>query len=299
MMVQIPKTGKAMGLNHLNISEVFLPKSEAVSNLLAEFKSNRDDLNVKVRGQLDKRNEINRQVKELISEVQKQKSIRNDANGKVADLRKVRLERTNELKELRIKLRSSEDNGSRGRSKKRNGRPSSKIRHEMDKLEWSHQTGKISPNKEKDFFAKMKRLSAEYDKVRKEEEESSSSILREVRAAEKAQQKAHDAVTTASEESEEAHSLMMELSDEVEKLRGMANSEHVRLTKTKNNADELHNKYIVSLRCIHSMQDILKLSGSKQKKIEEEGSLEMTDLMSKLMTGDTLTTEELMLLQRS
>ena len=92
---------------------------------------------------------------------------------------------------------------------------------------------------------------------------------------------------------------MMELSDEVEKLRGMANSEHVRLTKTKNNADELHNKYIVSLRCIHSMQDILKLSGSKQKKIEEEGSLEMTDLMSKLMTGDTLTTEELMLLQRS
>ena len=101
-----------MGLNHLNISEIFLPKSEAVSNLLAEFKSNRDDLNVKVRGQLDKRNEINRQVKELISEVQKQKSIRNDANGKVADLRKVRLERTNELKELRIKLRSSEDNGS-------------------------------------------------------------------------------------------------------------------------------------------------------------------------------------------
>ena len=240
MMVQIPKTGKAMGLNHSNISEIFLPKSETVSNLLAEFKSNRDDLNVKVRGQLDKRNEINRQVKELISEVQKQKSIRNDANGKVADLRKVRLERTNELKELRIKLRSSGDNGSRGRNKKRNGRPSSKIRHEMDKLEWSHQTGKISPNKEKDFFAKMKRLSAEYDKVRKEEEESSSSILREVRAAEKAQQKAHDAVTTASEESEEAHSLMMELSDEVEKLRGMANSEHVRLTKTKNNADELH-----------------------------------------------------------
>ena len=58
MMVQIPKTGKAMGLNHSNISEIFLPKSETVSNLLAEFKSNRDDLNVKVRGQLDKRNEI-------------------------------------------------------------------------------------------------------------------------------------------------------------------------------------------------------------------------------------------------
>ena len=92
---------------------------------------------------------------------------------------------------------------------------------------------------------------------------------------------------------------MMELSDEVEKLRGMANSEHIRLTKTKGIAENLHNNYIISLRCIHSMQDILKLSGSKQRQIDEDGSLEMTDLMSKLMSGDTLSTEELMLLQRT
>ncbi|GIS51423.1 MAG: hypothetical protein Ct9H90mP26_2100 [Methanobacteriota archaeon] len=43
--------------------------------------------------------------------------------------------------------------------------------------------------------------------------------MREVRQAEKKQQKAHDAVTDASEKSEEAHSLMMELSNEVDRLR--------------------------------------------------------------------------------
>ena len=109
--------------------------------------------------------------------------------------------------------------------------------------------------------------------------------------------KAHDAVTDASEKSEEAHSLMMELSNEVDRLRGMANSEHLGLTATKGEADDLHNKYIISLRCIHSMQDILKLSGTKKEQDSER--VEVTDLMSRLMEGQTLSDEDMMLLQRN
>jgi len=287
-----------MGLNHTNIAKVFEPKSEIVGEMLDDFKSKRDDLNVKVRVQLDKRNEINRQVKELITEVQKQKSIRNEANGDVSDLRSVRLEKTTELKELRVKLRSSKPGDDDFRRPK-NGRTAGKVRIEMDKMERRFETGQIGASKERDFFSKMKKMQSEYNDLKAAEEASNSSVLKEVRAAEKSQQKAHDAVTSASEKSEEAHSLMIELSDEVDKLRSMANSEHIRLTKTKSEADILHNKYIISLRCIHSMQDILKLSGSKQKQIEDGERVEVTDLMSKLMSGDTLSTEELMLLQRN
>ncbi len=286
-----------MELNQSNISSVFEKNSEMVSKKLSEYKDRRDDLNVKVRSQLDKRNEINMQVKQLITEVQKQKSLRNDANSKVAELRKIRLEKTNELKDVRSKLRSSVEQNGAQPGKKKNGPSSRSIREQMNKLEWRHQTGQISPSKEKDFFAKMKRLQSDFKRLKKDEEESSSSVLKEVRQAEKRQQKAHDAVTDASEKSEEAHSLMMELSNEVDRLRGLANSEHLGLTSTKSNADELHNKYIISLRCIHSMQDILKLSGSK-KDVEEE-RVEVSDLMSRLMKGDTLSDEDMMLLQRN
>ena len=298
METQIRKArGFTLELNESNISSVFEKNSELVSKKLAEYKDRRDELNVKVRSQLDKRNEINLQVKQLITEVQKQKSLRNEANSKVAELRKIRLERTNELKDIRAKLRSSvEKNGSQSGTK-RKGPSSRGIKEQMNKLEWRHQTGQISPSKEKDFFAKMKRLQVDFKRLKKEEEVSSSSILREVRQAEKRQQKAHDAVTDASEKSEEAHSLMMELSNEVDRLRGMANSEHLGLTSTKSNADELHNKYIISLRCIHSMQDILKLSGSKKE--HEEERIEVSDLMSRLMSGDTLSDEDMMLLQRN
>ncbi|GIS51422.1 MAG: hypothetical protein Ct9H90mP26_2090 [Methanobacteriota archaeon] len=37
----------------------------------------------------------------------------------------------------------------------------------MNKLEWRHQTGQISPSKEKDFFAKMKRLQVDFKRSRK------------------------------------------------------------------------------------------------------------------------------------
>ncbi|MBR79473.1 MAG: hypothetical protein CMA88_01630 [Euryarchaeota archaeon] len=290
--------GLPLGLNQSNIGGLFESKTADVSEKLSDFKTRRDELNTRVRSQLDKRNEINRQVKELITEVQKQKALRNEANSKVAELRKVRLEKTNQLKELRSKLRSSSEKDSREQGKK-NGKTSRRVREQMNKLEWRHQTGQISPKKEKDFFSTMKRLQSEYKSLKAEEEASSSSMLREVKHAEKVQQKAHDAVTNASEKSEEAHSLMMELSNEVDRLRGMANTEHLELTTTKNEADVMHNKYIISLRCIHSMQDILKLSDSKNKLHDEEERVEVTDLMSKLMSGDTLSTEELMLLQRN
>ena len=286
-----------MELNQSNFSDVFETKTKAVSDKLTDFKTRRDQLNVKVRGQLDKRNEINSQVKELITEVQKQKTLRNEANGRVAELRKIRLEKTNELKEIRAKLRSSVEDMGREAGKKKNGRDSRIIREQMIKLEWRHQTGQIGPKKERDFFATMKRLQAEFKTLKKEEEASSSSILKEVKQAEKRQQKAHDAVTDASEKSEEAHSLMMELSNEVDRLRGLANSEHLGLTSTKGDADDLHNRYIISLRCIHSMQDILKLTGNK--KDQESERVDVTDLMSRLMEGQTLSDEDMMLLQRN
>ena len=286
-----------MELNQSNFSQVFETKTQSVSDKLSDFKTRRDQLNVKVRGQLDKRNEINSQVKQLITEVQKQKTLRNEANSRVAELRKIRLEKTNELKEVRAKLRSSVENNDQDKGKKRKGPGSRKIREQMNKLEWRHQTGQISPKKERDFYATMKRLQTEFKLLKKEEEASSSSVLKEVKQAEKRQQKAHDAVTDASEKSEEAHSLMMELSNEVDRLRGMANSEHLGLTATKGEADDLHNKYIISLRCIHSMQDILKLSGTKKEQDSER--VEVTDLMSRLMEGQTLSDEDMMLLQRN
>jgi uncharacterized coiled-coil DUF342 family protein len=101
---------------------------------------------------------------------------------------------------------------------------------------------------------------------------------------------------------QEAHDLMVELSEEVDRLREKANTAHNSLTKSKREADSLHREYIVSLRCIHSIQDMVKAMESREKK--EDGSdgnekVELTDLMSRLMSGEDLSTDDLMALRRN
>ena len=285
-----------MALNQSNLKELFEPKSEAISVTLAELKESRDQFNTEVRSHLDKRNEINRHVKELILEVQKQKIVRNEANSEVRSLKKVRLEKSNILKDLRGKLRSTErstDVDSRKRSK---FPPSGKIRAKIDILERKYETGQIK--KEREFMAEMKKLHKQYKESLAAEKVSSSAILQKVREAESVQDSAHKAVEAAVSSAQDAHDLMIELSNEVDRLRDKANTEHISLTKSKARADDLHRKYIISLRCIHSMQDVLKFTGHKDSVDSDVESVEVSDLMSKLMAGDTLSTEELMMLQR-
>jgi uncharacterized coiled-coil DUF342 family protein len=89
---------------------------------------------------------------------------------------------------------------------------------------------------------------------------------------------------------------MMELSEEVDRLREIANKAQTEVTFSKREADIMHSRYVVSLRCIHSMQDLLKEMTTEEI---EEGRVEVSDLMSRLMSGDTLSTDELMSLQRN
>ena len=92
-----------MEVNEIN--KVFSPIKEELESGLDEKRDLRDQLNAKVRAYLDNRNEVNRQVKELISEVRSQKDIRDVANTKVKELKLDRAEKSNELKLIRTELR--------------------------------------------------------------------------------------------------------------------------------------------------------------------------------------------------
>ena len=122
-----------------------------------------------------------------------------------------------------------------------------------------------------------------------------------VRVAEASQEEAHKSVEISVGRAQESHDLMVELSEEVDRLREKANSAHGELNKSKREADALHSQYIVSLRCIHSIVDLMKAMDTREKKSETSGEekLEVTDLMSRLMSGDTLSTDELMALRRN
>ena len=285
------------------VREVLTPKSTSLDEKLSEFREDRDSWNAKVKKYLTERNEINRQVKELISEVQNQKVIRDEANSKVKELKIIRAERSTVLKQLRAELQEKKPAEERQKiekkDKKRNERT---IQAEMNKLEMRFELGQFPGKKEKDFYRQMKKLNQERKEVKQQKKENVFAELEsQIRRAAKSQEEAHrlveDAVTTA----QESHDLMIELSEEVDRLRAKANSSQEGVIRSKREADLLHNKYVVSLRSIHSIQDLFKAMNAQERNVEDDdgSKLEVTDLMSRLMSGDTLSTEELMALQRN
>ena len=109
----------------------------------------------------------------------------------------------------------------------------------------------------------------------------------------------HDEVQKAANAAQDAHELMLQWNKEVDKQREKAESCHRELRKSKKEADKAHHLYIVSLRCLHSIQDMISaMEGNDVGEGKSEARVEVQDLMTKLMSGDTLSTEELMQLQK-
>ena len=280
---------------------VLTPKSTSLDQKVSEFRDDRDSWNAKVKKYLNQRNEINRQVKELITEVQNQKVIRDDANSKVKELKIIRAERSTVLKQLRAELqekRPAEQKREEKREKKRNEKS---IRSDIEKMDLKFNYGHFQ-GKERNFEREMKKLYQELKEVKQQKKKNIFSELEsQIRKAAKSQEEAHKLVEYAVNTVQESHDLMIELSEEVDRLRAKANASQEGVIRSKREADSLHNKYVVSLRSIHSIQDLFKAMVAQEKNDEDDdgSKLEVTDLMSRLMSGDTLSTEELMALQRN
>lgn len=283
-------------MDYNEVGEIFKPLTEKIGLELNINKEQRDEWNNRVRRHLDNRNEVNIQVKELISEVQKQKIVRDAANIRVKELKDIRFDKSEKLKTIRREMRErfGDENV---KSDKKGGPDPRRIRAEMDKLENMYERGAFSGKKEKEFINKMKKLSRDYKEAKKSgENDSIGTIKKNEREAKYSQAKAHDDVENAVKDAQEAHDLMMELSEEVDRLREIANNSQKEVTISKREADIMHSRYVVSLRCIHSMQDLLKEMSVEDVEDEKVG---ISDLMSRLMSGDTLSTDELMSLQRN
>ncbi|MEC8926738.1 MAG: hypothetical protein VYB17_00585 [Candidatus Thermoplasmatota archaeon] len=208
------------------------------------------------------------------------------------------------MRELSPEPERSDRNDRRGRRDKEDT-PAS-LKRKIEKLEDDFGMGKLTGKNEKKFEQQIKEARS---KLRKMSEKEDSNVelkdAREnLRLAIDEQEVAHQAVTNAAETAQEAHDLMIKLSDEVDRLREKADNSQAQVRRVKREADREHQSYIVSLRCLHSIQDILRAKSNKDKGIETgdksqvPARVEVQDLMSKLMSGETLSTDELMALQR-
>ena len=286
-------------------------RRKLVDGKATSYRTTRDEWNDKSKTFTGTRNELNAEVRELIVQVKEQREIREQMNEIVREKKSARQEANASVRAAKEMLEAAKGPQAaptrveQGQRRGRREKPPETIhtlRRELNRLENEFERGRHTGNNETKVMKRMKEISAKIKKMKTSEEGNTE--LKEarelLRVSMEAQEAAHEEVTAAAQAAQEAHDLMLQWNKEVDRQRDKAEAAHRELRKSKKEADKAHHLYIVSLRCLHSIQDMLRAmrgasAGAGQR---PSARVEVQDLMSKLMSGETLSTDELMQLQR-
>lgn len=289
-----------------NLADVLEERRKIVDKKATVARTARDEWNAKSKEHFATRNEFNTEVRELVQNAREQKEIRERMNDEVRERKQVRSDANTKVKETKEAIRELRgDSGDQGnRPVDKRGRPITihTLRRDSDRLEREFNEGRHTGKNEIKVMERLKKIRRQIKEMESSEHSSDefSSAQEAMREAVAMQEAAHAEVEAAAEQAQAAHQLMLEWQGEVEARREFAEAAHRKLRLSKKEADISHKAYILSLRCLHSVQDIARARrdlerGTAPKLSARQG---VQDLMGKLMSGETLTTEELLALQR-
>ena len=106
------------------------------------------------------------------------------------------------------------------------------------------------------------------------------------------------------ESAQNEHDAMIKIYEEADKLRKEADESQEKFIETKGKADEEHRRHIDHIRQVHDYDKIItglrqKARKARKKKDESVAMKEAEDIFDKFKKGEKLSTEDLMVLQKS
>jgi len=279
-----------------------LEEKRARHNADAErHKRQRDDLNEKTREWADARDELNAKVRKLIDEANNRRENRDKLNAEVRETKVSRDEwnrKFNDLSETAQSLRRDR--------MPQNGMSIRRIKAELRTLEKRHMTSVMSTDKERDLVDEISHLSSKLQAMEKEIEEFS-----EVKTAEKDARDAKDQAETfhrrvgeLAEKAQAEHDAMLKFYEEADVLRREADDAQEKFIEAKLAADEEHREHIEHIRQVHDFDKIItgiRDRGRRARRDKDETSVkkEAEDIFDRFKSGEKLSTEDIMILQKS
>lgn len=269
-------------------------------NMEAEnHKITRDKLNMRTKQLAEKRDQLNGEVTQKVTEAAEHREKRNKLNEEVktAKVRRDELNaKANELGEIASKLRRERH--------KDVAVPVPRLREDMRALEFRMQTQVLTPAKEKELHAEIKRLAREVRQA-----ESTMDTDREVHDAVQAARKSkldaeaqHKTLSDLARGAQTEHDVMMKLYEEADARRAEADGAQQEFLANKREADDEHFKHIDLIKKVKDYDKVI--SGIRRRRREirraetDRRQEKRTDsMMEKFKKGEKLSTEDLLALQ--
>lgn len=289
----------------MELVEELIEKRERHNAEAEKHKHLRDKLNEQTKEWVQKRDMLNGQARELIEKANAHKARRNELNQEVRDTKVHRDEWNKKVNEVAEQLAKKKRD-----KEPRKGPSIRQLKKKLKALELQQMTSVMKPDKERELIDQIGQLSNEIKELEKElegDEEIKELLAQAAEAREKAEYY-HARVEELADESQAEHDAMMAVYDKSDAIRKEADKAQENFIKCKVQADEEHQAHIELIRQVHDYDKML--SGLRQRDsmapyvpaapgTRRSEKDEAKDVYERFKKGEKLSTEDLMLLQKS
>ncbi len=294
-----PATADEKSLDYSKLSRKELKLHRKAVNALAEkLRHKRDELNLKSQSHAAERDVLNAQAKTLMNQVYAHRDRRNGLNVEVGETR-------DELRDLNPKVDQLRDDFlklKRARFAGNNLPPIPKLKRQIQELELKQMTSTMSIKKERALVEKIATLQSQ---VSEQDEllETDTEVTAARDSFRQGEQQRKDLLRSkkrAREDAQVQHESMRDALRENRKTRKRADGAQRAFVRVKELADEVHAEYIEQLRELSEIDRKLaeiRHGSGKGNLIESAANAE--ELFRKFLSGDKLSTEQLMIIQKA
>jgi len=276
-------------------------KKQKLIKFAEEAELRRNDLNAEASRWAAKRDELNKLTRELIDKAQEHKATREEFNKIVAENKPNR----DKLNEESNKYYAEID-GLRKKHNMGSIRSFEELRKELDRLEFKQQVEVLKPDKERQIVDRITSLQKEFERRKREiaKNDKLKELLDKAQALREEAHAYHEKVTNAAKTAQEHHDLMLQTFREIDRIRKEADDAHRSFVDAQERADVEHKTFIKHRR---EIRDFDKLITGLKKKMREDYSFKdridskkkAKEVYGQFKRGEKLSTEDLLLLQRS
>jgi len=266
-----------------------------------EHKNRRNELNAAASKFARERNTLNNQTREFVEEAQKNKDLRDKSNQDVLDLKAQRNEFNDKANVLfeEIEAFKKEHGTLKNRGIK-------ELQKQIEYMEYRQQTEVFTTDKERELIEKIKQMMAQVREQEAELEQNKEmrTKITEARDFRKLASDLHAKVTEFAELAQKHHDLMVEFYRKADKSREAADASHKSFVEAQESADDEHKFFIACQKELRDYDKVISGLRKKTKKVKvtkEQKAVrkEAESLFKNFRAGEKLTTDDILLLQRS
>jgi uncharacterized coiled-coil DUF342 family protein len=266
-----------------------------------EHKNRRNELNAAASKFARERNTLNNQTREFVEDAQKNKDLRDKYNHDVLDLKAQRNDFNDKANVL-----FEEIEGFKKEHGTLKNRGVKELQKQIEFMEYRQQTEVFTTDKERELIEKIKQMMAQ---VREQEAEleQNKEIRTKITGARDFRKLAsdlHAKVTEFAELAQKHHDLMVDSYRKADKSREAADAAHKSFVEAQESADSEHKFFIACQKELRDYDKVISGLRKKTKKVKvtkEQKAVrkEAESLFKNFRAGEKLTTDDILLLQRS